>query len=1061
MIRLPRSILLGVVTSLVAQAAYSQIDINLFAGLTARGIGPATDSGRVTAIDVVETDTNTIYIGAADGGVWKSVNAGLNWEPVFDQEGIASIGAIAINQRDPNIVWVGTGESNVRNSVSVGGGVFKSIDAGRTWRIVGLEDSQHTTRIALHPTDPDVAYVAALGKLWGPNIERGIFKTIDGGETWERILYVDENTGGGDIVVDRTNPNKLYAAMWQVRRQPWFFESGGPGSGMYISHDGGESWDRKTVEDGLPEGNLGRIAFTAFRGNSNIIYAFVEAATSAILRSDDGGQNWTKVNQDYDVARRPFYFGEIVVDPVDSDRIYNLNSRIHVSIDGGETFALWQGIDVIHADHHTMWINPHDSRHVISGNDGGIGISRDQGRTWRYVRNLPLSQYYHVAVDDDVPYNIYGGLQDNSSQRGPSEVWENGGIRNFHWQNIGISDGFDTIPDPRDSMTGYTLGEQGYLYRWDMHTGEKMHLQPVHPDPNVRLRFNWNTGFELDPFNPDTLYIGSQFVHKSSDRGNSFAVISGDLTTNNPEWQRQDFSGGVILDATGAENFTTILSIAASPVREGVLWVGTDDGRVHVTEDGGETWTSVGGNVRDVPEYSSVTHIEPSPHDASVAHIVFDNHRRSDLTTYVYRVEEYGRRWTSLASEVLRGHAYSIRQDPVDPDLLFLGTGFGLYMTLDGGGNWFKWTMGVPTSSVRDIAIQARESDLVVATHGRGIFVIDDYSALRNLSESDFSGPMKLLSVTDGQQYRVMQSPSTGAAGSGEFRALNEPYGAMITFMLSGSDLPRPDTVTRASSEGDRVDGNFIARVNVSNGDDEIIRTFSTDVHQGINRIVWDMRHDNFRLYPSETQPKALPGPAPHPSVYAFPGNYGFTVSYEDQEIQGSLNVLADPRFEISDEDRQAHFDAVVQVGRLKERNVIAIERILDARQDLENILTLAMQRDDAVGISEDGALDALSELADEMNQALDDVEYLLWSRPGTVWQTSPTHHLTFYKINKVLTQLLSHWGRPTQGNLRNIRIAEIAMEEAERELERVMANEVAIFRNRASELNLSTRAIQ
>ena len=1059
--RLPRSILVGLVTSLVAQAAYSQIDINQFAGLAARSIGPATDSGRVTAIDVVETDTHTMYIGAADGGVWKSVNAGLNWEPIFDQQAIASIGAIAINQQDPNIVWVGTGESNVRNSVSVGGGVFRSTDAGATWRMVGLGDSQHTTRIALHPTEPDVAYVAALGKLWGPSTERGIFKTVDGGETWERILYIDENTGGGDIVVDRTNPNKLYAAMWQVRRQPWFFESGGPSSGMYISHDGGESWDRKTVEDGLPAGDLGRITFTAFRGDSNILYAFVEATDSAIVRSDDGGQSWTIVNQDYDVARRPFYFGEILVDPVDPDRIYNLNTLIHLSVDGGRTFAPWQGITAIHVDHHAMWINPHDSRHVISGNDGGIGISRDQGNTWRYVRNLPLSQYYHVAVDDDDPYNIYGGLQDNSSQRGPSEVWENGGIRNFHWQNIGISDGFDTIPDPRDSMTGYTLGEQGYLYRWNMHTGEKMHLQPVHPDPDVRLRFNWNTGFELDPFDPDTLYIGSQFVHKSTDGGNSFDVISDDMSTDNPEWQRQDFSGGVILDATGAENFTTILSIAASPVRQGVIWVGTDDGNVHVTEDGGETWSSMGGNVRGVPDNSSIPHIEPSPHDASVAHIVYDNHRRSDLTTYVYRVEDYGSRWTSLGDERLRGHAYSVRQDPVDPDLLFLGTGFGLFVSLDGGENWFKWTMGIPTSSVRDVAIQARESDLVVATHGRGIFVIDDYSALRNLSEDDFSGPMKLLSVTDGQRYRVMQSPSTGYAGSGEFRAPNEPYGAMITFLLSGSELPGADAEMRTSSVGGGSDGNFVATVSISNAEGETIRAFSADVHQGLNRLVWDMRHDNFRMYPSETQPKALPGPAPYPSVYALPGNYSFTVSYEDQEIQGSLNVLADPRFEISDEDRQAHFNAVLEIGALKERNVIAIERILDARQEMENILTLAMQRDEAAGVSEAGAHDALSELASETHQALDDVEYLLWSRPGTVWQTSPTHHLTFYKINKVLTQLTSHWGRPTQGNLRNIRFAEIAMEEAEQEVERVMANEVTIFRNRAAELGLGAQAAQ
>ncbi|MFT5501784.1 MAG: photosystem II stability/assembly factor-like uncharacterized protein, partial [Woeseiaceae bacterium] len=361
-----------VVISFIANSACAEIDADLFAGLKARSIGPAENSGRVTSIDVVESDTDTIYIGAAVGGVWKSVDAGFNWEPVFDDVDVASIGALAVNQSNPDIVWVGTGESNVRNSVSIGAGVFKSMNAGRTWMNVGLVDSEHVTRIALDPTDPDVAYVAALGKLWGPNNERGIYKTVDGGKTWSNILYVDEATGGGDIIVDREDPNKLYAAMWQVRRQPWFFESGGPGSGMYISHDGGESWDRKTADDGLPEGNLGRITFTNFRGNADIVYAFVEAGKSAIVRSNDGGQSWIKVNQDYDVARRPFYFGEILVDPVDPDRVYNLNTRIHVSVDGGKTFAPWKGIEAIHGDHHYLWINPHDPRHVISANDGGV-----------------------------------------------------------------------------------------------------------------------------------------------------------------------------------------------------------------------------------------------------------------------------------------------------------------------------------------------------------------------------------------------------------------------------------------------------------------------------------------------------------------------------------------------------------------------------------------------------------------------------------------------------------------------------------------------------------------
>jgi len=1052
MLRVIQNILSLVITLFIVQSAYAEIDADLFSGLKARSIGPATDSGRVTAIDVVESDVNTIYIGTAAGGVWKSVNAGLTWDPVFDKEDVASIGALAINQSNPKILWVGTGESNVRNSVSIGAGVFRSMDAGKTWDKVGLVDSEHITRIALNPIDPNVAYVAALGKLWGPNSERGIYKTVDGGKTWKKILYINEDTGGGDIVMDRENPEKLYASMWQLRRQPWFFESGGPGSGIYISDDGGESWDRKTAAAGLPEGNLGRITFTTFRGDADIIYAFVEAKKSAIVRSDDGGRSWVKVNQDYNVAVRPFYFGEIVVDPIDPDRIYNMSNGINVSVDGGRTFVPWEGIDVIHGDHHYLWINPHDPRHIISGNDGGVGITRDQGNTWRYVSNLPLSQYYHVAVDDDTPYNIYGGLQDNSSQRGPSEIWEEGGIRNFHWQDVGISDGFDTIPDPRDSMTGYTLGEGGYLFHWDMHTGEKEHLQPVHPDPKVKLRFNWSAGFELDPFNPDTVYIGSQFVHKSIDRGKTFEIISDDMTTNNTAWQRQDYSGGLVLDATGAENFTTIVSIAASPIQQGVIWIGTDDGRIHITENGGETWTSREDNIRGVPKNSQIPHIEPSPHDASVAYVVFDNHRRSDMHTYVYRVERYGRRWTSLGSKDLRGHAYSIKQDSVDPDLLFLGTVFGLYVTLDGGKNWFKWTQGVPTSSVRDIAIQIRESDLVIATHGRGIFIIDDYSALRNLSEKDFSGGMKLLSVTDGQQYRIKDSPSTSSPGSGEYRGTNEPYGAMITFMLSDPDLPIPNVVTKNNLEDEKSEGKFKATIKIRNTKGNIIKTFYTSVYQGINRIVWDMSLEKFRQYPSKKQPKALPGPAPRSAMHALQGEYGFTISYKEEEISGLLNILADPRFDIAIENRQANNDGLMQLGKLQERNVIAIENIRDERRNAEQILLSTKHL-------EDDAHEILLNLAKDMNQALDDVEYLLWKRPGTVGYT-PSNHVAF-KIGKVMTHIYSHWDRPTQGNLRNIKIAEIVLEEAEQKLKQVLVNEVAAFYSKATELNLNGKAIQ
>ncbi|MFT5501452.1 MAG: hypothetical protein ACI88G_001589, partial [Woeseiaceae bacterium] len=461
---------------------------------------------------------------------------------------------------------------------------------------------------------------------------------------------------------------------------------------------------------------------------------------------------------------------------------------------------------------------------------------------------------------------------------------------------------------------------------------------------------------------------------------------------------------------------------------------------------------------RGIPENMQVPHIEPSPHDASVAYIVFDNHRQSDSNTYVYRVEQYGRRWISLGSKDLRGHAYSVKQDPVDADLLFLGTVFGLFVTLDGGDNWFRWTQGVPASSVRDIAIQTRESDLVVATHGRGIFIIDDYGALRNLAEKDFSGRMMLLSVTDGQQYR---SKRTNGDRLGEYRAPNEPYGAMITFMLSGSNLPKPETVTDTNTEDGNVDGKFVATVKISNADGRVIRMFEANVHQGINRVVWDMGLEKIRQYPSERQPSAQPGPPPRSSVHALPGRYSFTVSFEQEEIGGMVSVLTDPRFDIAVEDRQANFDALMQVADLQERNVTAIERIRDARRDAEHFLMLAMRRDGTAGMSGDGAHEDLSRLANEMNQALDEIEYRLWSKPGTVEETAPTWNLAYFKITKVMTHIGSHWGRPTQGNLRNIIDAQNAVQEAEQELGRVMANEVAAFRNKAAEMNLDMKVTQ
>ncbi|HEX9972521.1 MAG TPA: hypothetical protein VGD14_10675, partial [bacterium] len=492
-------------------SSLAQFDPDLFAGMKARSIGPAGMSGRIGDIEAVVSNPNIIYVGAATGGVWKSTNGGITWKPIFDDQPASSIGAVSVFQTNPSIVWVGTGEGNPRNSVGVGNGIYKSLDGGESWKYLGLEKTDKIHRVVLHPTDPEVAYIAALGTTWGENPERGVFKTVDGGKNWKRILFVDEKTGCADLVMDPGNPNKLFAAMWEHRRYPWFFKSGGPGSGLYFTYDGGENWKKITNKEGLPEGELGRIGVAIARNNPDVVYALVEAKKSALCRSDDGGKSWKIVNQSPNVNPRPFYYADIRVDPHNENRVYVLHSSLVVSEDGGKTFERIRSR--IHSDHHALWIHPENGNFMIDGNDGGVAISYDRGQTWRFVDNLPLAQYYHINIDMEIPYNIYGGMQDNGSWRGPSDVWESGGIRNFHWEEVGFGDGFATLSDPYDSNIGYSMSQGGFLSRFNRITGERKDIRPPAPD-SIELRFNWNAAIAIDPSDPKTVFYGSQLVHK-------------------------------------------------------------------------------------------------------------------------------------------------------------------------------------------------------------------------------------------------------------------------------------------------------------------------------------------------------------------------------------------------------------------------------------------------------------------------------------------------------------------------------------------------------------------
>ncbi len=1054
-------IVLAIVSGFYVSAA-QEVDPSLYAGMEARLVGPAGMSGRIAAVDAVADDPNHIVVGASTGGVWISENGGLNWTPVFDDQPVASIGAVAINQTNPDIIWVGTGEGNVRNSTSVGGGLFKSLDGGQTWTRVGLARTERIHRIALHPTNPDIAYIAALGPLWSAGEDRGLYRTTDGGESWEKILYVNDSTGATDIRMSPGNPLKLFAGMWEFRRWPYFFKSGGEGSGLYVSHDGGDSWTELTEDDGLPKGELGRSAFAISPSDPSRVYALIEAEESALARSDDGGRSWTLVNKDFDINDRPFYYGDIAVDPQNANLVYRIGSRVKVSEDGGKTFEYMPAINccaasnTVHIDTHAWWINPNDPRHMIDGNDGGIAITHDRGETWRFVRNLPLAQFYHIAVDDEVPYNILGGLQDNGSWHGPSEVFENGGIRNFHWQEVAFGDGFDTRADPENAARGYAMSQGGVLYRWDMDSGESRLIKPD-PIAGEDLRFNWNAGFAQDPFDAGVIYLGSQFVHKSTDRGLTWQAISGDLTTNNPQVQTFRESGGLTPDVTAAENYTSITMIAPSLVEEGVIWVGSDDGRVHVTRNSGEDWQSIEGRLRDGPQGAWVPMIYPSPHDPSVAFIVLDDHRRGDMTPYAYRLENYGRDWVPLVDGAVSGYATSILQDNVDPDLLFLGTEFGLHISHNGGRSWMKWTQGVPTVQIADLALQTRENDLVVGTHGRAAFVIEDIAALRNLAPRNFSERFALLNITDGQQYRPAQTPSTRFTGNGEFRADNAPYGAMVTFMASGDDLPHPDkarereraAAERASRNGD-ADAEDAAKpkkatISIVNASGQTVRTFKTDVHQGINRAVWDLRRDGLRPVSAEDAPKDGTLPAGREVV---PGAYTVRIAFDGQTASGTINVLADPRSPYTLDAQLANAAALDEVQALQAQMNAALRNILAARRDVETVEAL-IKAEKAVRGPDAGANPYADLEADAkaLKTALTDAEER--------FRVPPQTRGIVYNADKVGSQigtaafyLGSTFDGPSSAALAELERARVAVAEAVASTNGLIEGELAAFRS-------------
>ncbi|MFY0591099.1 VPS10 domain-containing protein [Roseivirga sp.] len=909
-----------------ALSIQAQTDLSLFKTMEPRSIGPAGMSGRVTSIDVVRSNKNVIYVGTASGGLWKSVSGGVSWEPLFDDQEVASIGAVAIDPSNASTIWVGTGEGNPRNSLNGGYGVYRSLDGGETWKHMGLKDTKNIHRLIIHPNDPNTIWVGAIGSPWTEHEERGVFKSTDGGKSWRKVLYDVPGAGISDLVIDPENPNKLIAGMWEHRRYPWFFNSGGPASGIYITHDGGETWDRKTSADGLPKGDMGRIGLAIAPSKPDRVYAYVESKENALYRSDDGGNKWYRISNkgDRGLGGRPFYYADIYVDTENENRVYSIHTQATVSEDGGKSFGGFVNTGIVHVDNHALYIHPDDPNFMVLGNDGGMVMTRNRGGSWHFMENLPIGQFYHVSYDMETPYNVMGGMQDNGAWLGPSQLLKQGGIRNGFWERIVGGDGFDVVPDPLDTRYGYSLSQGANIQRYDRKTGQMVGIRPEHPD-GEQIRWNWNAGVNIDPIDKKTIYLGGQYLFKSSDHGDNWEIISPDLTTNDPEKQRQMETGGLNFDNSGAEMHTTITVVSPSSLAEGMIWVGTDDGNVQLTRDGGGKWVNSAGKFPGLPANSWVQQIRPSTYDAGTAFVVFDEHRRDDWSPYVYKTTNYGRTWKRIVNDGdVFGFAMSIVQDPVEPNLFFLGTEGGLYVSMDGADTWAKWTHGFPTVPTMDLQIHPREHDLIIGTFGRALWILDD---IRPLREATQMGMKKLkekeihtFSIPDATNAIIGPYWGYRSTGSGLFRGENKPFNAAISFY---------------AKKAGRV------KMEVADASGKVVRTRSYNAKEGVNRVYWGFEADGIRQ-PGSRKPSSANGNKP--SGYdVLPGTYTITMTLKGESSSQPINVLRDMRTDWDDGAMQEKQAFIGQYYALINKVTAAVDQLTEANSVLAEISGLSV----------------------------------------------------------------------------------------------------------------------
>ena len=901
----------------------AQISEKVLEDLSFRNIGPAGMSGRVTSIDVDPTNSDMIYAGTASGGVWRSENAGQSWNSIWDNQPTSGIGVVKLDPNNSDIIWVGTGEGNPRNSQSSGGGLFKSIDGGKSFELLGLEKTKHIHKIIIDPRNSDIVYIAAFGVAWGDTKERGVYKTIDGGKTWKKILYNNERTGAADLIIDPSNPNKLFCAMWEYRRWPWFFKSGGKGSGLYVTLDGGENWKKISEEDGLPKGELGRIGLAIAKSNSKVVYALVEnKEKNGLYKSIDGGFKWEMVSEDEKIGNRPFYYSDLHVDPFNENTIYSLWTLVTRSDDGGKSWRVITPYSKVHPDHHALWMDPKKPGHLIEGNDGGINITWDGGSSWRFIENLPIAQFYHISVDNQKPYNVYGGMQDNGSWKGPAYSWKGTGIGNSEWQELYFGDGFDVVPHPSDPRIVYAMAQEGYLGRIDTRTGGAELIKPVHPEGDA-LRWHWNSAIAQDPFNEDAIFYGSQYVHYSKDQGRNWSILSPDLTTNNPEKQESLESGGLTFDVTGAENHTCIISIAPSPIKSGLIWVGTDDGNIQLSKDFGDSWTNFSSNIKGFPEGAWVAQIQASKHNEGEAFIVVNNYRQNDWKPYLYHTNNYGKSWKNIVGKSsVKGHSLSVIQDPTLPNLLYLGTETGLYISGDYGSNWQKWK-GLPTMPVQDMAIQERESDLILGTFGRAAWVLDDLRSLRAIvSKKNKGRALTAFKSPEAVHAEYMVSDGIRFQGDASFKGDNRRRGARMRIYL--------DSIPEETKDPLKID--------IYDSSGILIRHIERKLkneNSGLYSFVWDMCEKGVRG-PRFGKTKADRKKSDPSGSSVKPGIYKVVFSFKDHSDSTLVSVIDDPRINMDLQEWEAQLTFQRSLHAPTKELATAVERLYDVKESLD-----------------------------------------------------------------------------------------------------------------------------